>query len=74
MGLFTKKKEKSLDVNQERVAGRIAVKLLGLQHRSANWLNTRASKLGQAKVLLLLMILGLGFGLWFGWLILGVLF
>lgn len=73
MGLFTRKKEKPLDANQEQVAGRIAGKLLAFQRSSAQWLNAKASKLGQANVLLILMFLGLGFGLWFGWLILSVL-
>ena len=74
MGLFRGKMERPLNANQEEVAGRIASAMLGAQRRSAVWLNTRASKLGQSNVLLILMFLGLGFGLWFGWLILGVLF
>lgn len=72
MRLFRRKN--ALEVHQELIAGRIAAKLLRFQRRWANWLNSKASKLGQANVLLLLMILGLGLGLWCSWLILGVLF
>jgi len=74
MGLFRRRKEKPLDGNQEAIAGRIASRLLGVQRCSATWLNIKAKKIGQANVLLILVIMGLGFGLWFGWLIVGVLF
>lgn len=72
MGLFRKKK--TLEVHQELIAGRLAAKLLRFQRRWANWLNSRAAKIGQANVLLALIIMGLGFGLLCSWLIVGVLF
>ena len=73
MGLFKKTRERPLDGNQQAVADRIAARLLSFQRRSASWLNRKASRVGQANVLLILIVLGLGFGLWFGWLVLGIL-
>ncbi len=74
MGLFKRKIEKPLNENQEQAAGRIANTLLGAQQRSAEWLNVRASKLGKNRVIILMAVLGLGFGLWCLWLVTGVLF
>ncbi len=73
MGLFRRRKEKPLAANQEQVAGRIATSILSAQRRSAEWLNTRASKLGRKKVLVMLVCLGLGFGLWCLYLVLSPL-
>lgn len=64
MGLFTTKKEDELPEKAQALAGRIANNILSTQRRSAAWLNTQALKLGHQKVLLILIVLGLGFGLW----------
>ena len=73
MGLFRQKKEKVLDGGQERVANRIASAMLETQCRSAEWLNTRASKMGKRRLVILMAVLGLGFGLWCLYLVVGVL-
>ena len=74
MALFKRKIEKPVNADQEEVAGRIASAMLGAQRRSAAWLNTRASKLGKNRVIILMAVLGLGFGFWCLWLVIGVLF
>jgi len=74
MGLFKRKIEKPLNENQEQAAGRIANALLRAQQRSAEWLNARALKIGRNKIILILSVLGLGFGLWCLWLVVGVQF
>ena len=74
MGLFRRKKETQLDASQEALAVRIANAMLKAQRRWAEWLNAKASKIGKRKVIVLLVILGLGFGLCCLWLVVGVLF
>jgi len=73
MGLFTRRKEQGINAGQERLAERIANYLLGTQRRSAAWLNTRASKLGHKNSILILIFLGLGFGVWCLYLVLSPL-
>jgi hypothetical protein len=73
MGLFTRKKQKPIYPSQVAAAERIARGILSAQRRSAVWLNTRASKLGRKKVLIMLVCLGLGFGLWCLYLVLSPL-
>ena len=73
MGLSKNRRGQPLDGDRQVVAAKIAARLLSFQRGCAHWLNRRASKLGQANVLVILMVLGLGFGLWFGWLVVGVL-
>ena len=73
MGLFTRKKEVELPEKAQVLAGRIAAGILSAQRRSAEWLNTRATKLGHQKVLLILIGLGLGFGFWCLYLVLSPL-
>ncbi len=74
MGLFTKRKEVELPEKAQALAGRFARSILSAQRRSAEWLNTRASKLGHKKSLIILIFFGLGFGLWCLYLVLSPLF
>jgi hypothetical protein len=65
MGLFTKRKVATqLPEKAQAVASRIANSILSAQCRSAAWLNARAAKLGHKNSLIILIFLGLGFGLW----------
>ncbi|RZK43351.1 MAG: hypothetical protein EOO90_03575 [Pedobacter sp.] len=73
MGWFRKKRERSLSKGQVEVAGRIATALLDAQRRSALWLNTKASTLNPRVLKLILLLMGLGFALGFGWMIIGAL-
>jgi preprotein translocase subunit SecG len=73
MGLFIRKREKVMNAGQEQLAGRIAGRLLSAQRRSALWLNGQASKLKRSTILMVLIFLGLGFGLWCLYLVLSVL-